>query len=225
MTKLYFKHIFSFLVFYFVTISCFAQYKEYKLNPNGDTINIINKEGKKIGKWVVEMPELRGEPGYVEEGIYLNGLKEGFFRRYTIQGDLLAVENYFQGGKEGLQQYFTFMGNLEHEEYWRAYNPDHPYDTIAIYGDGNNEINSFKVVKAETYSVKDGDWKYYEPETGRVIRVEKWDRNLLVKPESAKAVTTAPAKPKKVEKTAEMLEWEKKNSGKKGGFRDGGTHL
>jgi hypothetical protein len=44
-----------------------AQLKSYQLNPQGDTINAINKEDQKVGKWVIEVGELRGEPGYVEE--------------------------------------------------------------------------------------------------------------------------------------------------------------
>ena len=43
-----------------------------------------------------------------------------------LQSDLLAVENYKLGGKDGLCQYFTPMGELIREENWRAYNPDHP---------------------------------------------------------------------------------------------------
>jgi hypothetical protein len=63
-----------------------AQYKEYKISPKGDTINAITKDGQKVGKWVIEVPEIRGEPGYVEEGIYRKGVKDGYFRRYSYTG-------------------------------------------------------------------------------------------------------------------------------------------
>ena len=82
-----------------------------------------------------------------------------------------------------------------------------------------------KIVKAEPYSVKDGEWKYYDPGSGRVIRTEKWDRNNLVLPEAAKVSAKAPDKDKKLDKTAEMLEWERKNKGKKKALRDGRTGL
>lgn len=201
-----------------------AQYKEYKLGPKGDTINAITKDGIKTGKWVTHVPELRGNPGHEEEGVYVKGEKDGYWRSYSLQGDLIAVENYKLGGKDGVQLYYTYLGDLEREESWRGYNPDAPYDTVAIYGTESNEIIDYKIVKAEPYSVKDGEWKYYEPGTGRLFRTEKWDRNNLVKPD-AKNVSAAYAKPKKVEKTAEMLEWEKKNRGKKGAIRDGRTGL
>ena len=68
-----------------------AQFKSFQLNANGDTINAINNAGQKVGKWVIEVPELRGEPGYVEEGIYKKGEKDGYWRRYSTMGDLIAI--------------------------------------------------------------------------------------------------------------------------------------
>jgi len=110
---------------------------------------------------------------------------------------------------------------LIREENWRAYNPDSPYDTIAIYGTGSNEIISYKIVKAEQYSVKDGNWTYYDPGTGRIIKSEKYDRNRLLNAPKNEVVTE---EPKKIAKPAEVLEYEKKNSGKKKvKVRDGQT--
>ncbi len=205
-------------------IVAIAQYKEFKLGAKGDTINAIKKDGTKAGKWVIHVDEIRGEPGYEEEGEYKKGEKDGFWRRYNLHGDLIGVEHYILGGKDGLQQYYNYLGDLEREEMWKGYNPDAPYDTIAVYGTGSNEIVDYKIVKAEPYSVKDGEWKFYEPGSGRLLRTEKWERNNLVNPAGRK-VAAAYQKPKKVEKTAEMLEWERKNSGKKGAVRDGRTGL
>lgn len=205
--------------------SSFAQLKDYKLNAKGDTINAINQKGEKQGKWVVHTDEIRGEPGYEEEGMYKKGVKDGFWRRYSLQGDLIAVEHYILGGKDGLQQYFSYLGDLVREENWKGYNPDSPYDTIAVYGTGSGEIIDYKIVKAEPYSVKDGEWKYYEPGSGRIIKTEQWIRNNLVEPNAPKPAAIASDKPKKVEKTAQMTEWEKKNKGKKKALRDGRTGM
>jgi len=203
-----------------------AQYKSFTLSDSGDTLNAIDKLDRRQGKWVVRVEELRGEPGYEEEGVYKDGKKEGVWRQYNLNSDLIAVENYKLGGKDGLQQYYTYLGDLTREEMWRAYNPDAPYDTIPVYGTGSNEIIDYKIVKAEQYSVKHGEWRYFDPQTGRLIRSEKYDRGLLEKPVAAAPVATAdPAKPKKVEKTAEMLEFDKKNKGKKKVIRDGSTGL
>lgn len=202
-----------------------AQYKEFKISAKGDTINVVNKKGVKEGKWVVRVPELRGEPGYDEEGIYKSGMKEGLWRRYTAEGDIIAMENYKRGGKHGLQQYFTPVGELVLEENWRGYDPDAPYDTIAVYGTESNEVIEFKIVKAEQYSVKQGEWKYYDPATGRVVRTEQWERNNLVNPNAPKPTVVASTEKKKIDKTPEMIEWEKKNRGKKNAIRDGKTGL
>lgn len=208
------------------SLSVNAQYKEFKISAKGDTINAVTQKGLKQGKWVIRVPELRGEPGYDEEGIYKDGLKEGVWRRYSLEGDIIGVENYKRGGKHGLQQYYTPVGELVLEENWRGYDPDAPYDTVAVYGTESNEVIEFKIVKAEQYSVKQGEWRYYDPATGRLIKTEQWERNNLVNPNTPKpVVATAGAEIKKVEKTPEMLEWEKKNRGKKNAIRDGRTGL
>ncbi len=214
------KLIFLFIAILFSSTSD-AQYKSYKISVHGDTLNAIDKNGMKQGKWVVHVDPLRGEPGYEEEGIFVNDKKEGLWRRYTLQSDLIAVENYKFGGKDGLCQYYTPLGDLVREENWRAYNPDQPYDTIPVYGQGNNEIISYKIVKAEQYSVKNGDWTYYDPSTGRVIKLEKYDRGHLLNEPKTEVVTE---EPKKIAKPAEVIEYEKKNSGKKKvKVRDGQT--
>lgn len=206
-------------------IGAHAQYKEFKISIKGDTINAVTTEGLRTGKWVIEVGALRSEAGFVDEGMYKKGMKEGVWRRYNHQGDLLAIENYLAGEKAGLQQYFTFLGDLEHEENWKAFDPEHPYDTILIYGTGSGEIIGTKVVKADPYSVKDGEWRYYEEGTGRLLRKETWSNNNIVDPNAPPAQARRPeyVKPKEAPKTPEMLEWERKNRGKK--IVDGRTGL
>jgi hypothetical protein len=210
-------HLFFVLILCCVVQLNFAQYKSFSFSAQGDTINIIDSKGLKQGKWVITVGELRGEPGYVEEGIYAKDKKEGYWRRYSIEGDLLSVENYKYGGKDGIQQYFSFIGSLEKEESWHSYNPDAPYDTIPVYGPDNNDIIEFKIVKATQYSVPHGDWKFYEPGSGRIYKVEKYDRGQLVKdkPKEQPEVAATPEKPKVKEKPKEVLDYEKKYSGKK----------
>jgi antitoxin component YwqK of YwqJK toxin-antitoxin module len=201
-----------------------AQYKTYRLSAEGDTLNAIDNQENKQGKWVLHVDALRGEPGYEEEGIFKDGKKEGIWRKYSLTGDIIAVEFYKLGGKHGVQQYYTYLGDLLLEESWRGYDPDAPYDTIAVYGDGNNEIIDYKIIKAEQYSVKHGEWKYFEPGSGRLMKIEKYERGSLEKPDDSKKTVAAPVKKKEVEKTPEMLEWEKKNKGKKNVVRDGRTN-
>ena len=210
-----------------------AQYTSYKISPTGDTLNAVDKKGLKQGKWVISVGEIRGEPGYDEEGIFKNDKREGPWRRYTAQGDLIAYENYKYGGKDGIQKYFNYLGQLEREEAWHAYNPESPYDTIPVYGTDNDQIVKYNIVKAVQYSVPDGEWKYYEPETGAVNKIEKYRRGLLLKDDpkenpdlvnnasdttnanKTNTVSNAKDKPKDKPKPPEVLEYEKKLSKKK----------
>ena len=216
----------SFTGLFLFSVNGMAQYKSFQLNAEGDTINAIDHNGLRQGKCVIHVDEIRGEPGYEEEGLFVKGKKEGTWRRYSLTGDIIAVEFYKLGGLHGIQQYYTFLGDLIREESWKGYDPDAPYDTIAVYGEGNNEIVDYKIVKAEQYSVKHGEWKYYEPGSGRLFKTEMYDRGFPLTPANpAKPAVVINDKPKKVEKTPEMLEWEKKNKGKKKVLRDGRTNL
>lgn len=206
----------------FFCIKADAQYKSYNLSVNGDTLNAIDNNGMKEGKWLLHVDPLRGEPGYEEEGEFVNDKKEGIWRKYTLLSDIIAIENYRFGGKDGKSQYFSSLGDLLREESWRAYNPDEPYDTIPVYGTGSNEIISFKIVKAEQYSVKDGNWTYYDPSTGRVLKMETYDRgHLSPGQKNAEFAIDIP----KNQKPKEVVEYEKKNSKKKKvKMRDGSTN-
>jgi len=222
--------ILIFPLLFVLMISGNAQYKDFKLSPTGDTLNAVDKNGLKLGKWVNTIGEIRGEPGFDEEGFYKNDKKTGVWRKYNTTGDLIAVENYLFGGKDGLQEYFSFLGSLEKQEEWRGFNPDAPYDTIAVYGPGNNEIIDYKIVKAEQYSVPNGEWKYFD-QNGRMLKMERYDRGkLLLNNEPVKketVVKTETDKPQEKVKTKEILEYEKKYSKKKRAKleRDGKTAL
>lgn len=216
--------LFTIIQFLFL-MNGLAQYKTFKISAEGDTLNAVDKNDMKQGKWVLHVEPLRGEPGYEEEGLFVKNNKEGMWRKYSLTGDIIAVEFYKLGGKNGVQQYYTYLGDLIREESWRGYDPEAPYDTVAVYGEGNNEIIDYKITKAEQYSVRHGEWKYYEAGNGRLVKVEKYLLGHLETPgDNAKTVVAPAAKKKEVEKTPEMIEWEKKNKGKKKVVRDGKTY-
>jgi hypothetical protein len=215
---------------FFFLLNGKAQYKNYSLSANGDTINVIDKNGLKQGRWVTTVGEIRGEPGYDEEGLYKDNEKTGPWRKYTSTGDILAIENFRLGGKDGRQEYFNFLGILQRQEEWKGYNPDFLFDTIAVYGNESNEILSYKIVKALPYSVKNGEWKYFDSE-GRILKTEKYDRgSLVIAPDKNTALKEIPkveTPEKEKVKTKEILDYEKKYSKKKRQQleRDGKTGL
>lgn len=232
----YMKLVLTILVSFYLLISDIQaqRWDSYIISVKGDTINAVDKAQRKQGKWVVRIDPLRDEPGYEEEGEFLDNLKEGCWRKYNLSGDILAIENYKWGYKDGKQFYFSAMGDLIREEGWKAVNPDHPYDTIDVTDLKNPMVTISKVVKHEASELRHGTWKFYNPSSGLIIKTENFNygqrlddlgRPLL----NTKVSTTAPKsvspdQPKSTPKPPAVLEWEKKNSGKKKvDVRDGRT--
>ena len=176
--------------------------------------------------------------GVMKKGYFLNDKRDGTWRQYSLDGDLIAVENYRWGNKDGKCQYYSNIGDLIREESWKAVNPDNPYDTVAVY-DVNDptKIVGTRIVKLEGFTLKHGTWKYYDPNSGTITKTEKWfldkpatgdSKNdddlkpLDVTDNSAKKSDTAAKKA--MTKPQAVLDYEKKNSGKKKiKVRDGST--
>jgi hypothetical protein len=225
-----------------------AQWKSYQLGPKRDTLNRVDMRGLKQGPWVVHVAPLRGEDGYDEQGFYLNDKKEGQWKRFSREGDLLAVENYYFGMKTGKNKYYLFTGELVREESWRAIDPKNPYDTIDITDVNDpSKILRKEIVKVEPNSYKHGTWTYYNTENGAIESTEQWVMNKrkedvvvsgteddlapidVTKGGSSKTKTDSEAATESEEKKGaakpkEVMDFEKKNSGKKKiKVRDGRT--
>lgn len=221
-----------------ISINGFGQYKDYMIGPRGDTLNRVDMQGKKQGPWVVIVPELRGEQGYEEEGYFENDKRIGTWKRYTPMGDKIAQENYRWGHKDGISQYFSLGGGLVREESWKAVDPENPWDTVPVTDPNDpGRVLKYVVVKLEGYSLKHGTWTYYDPQFGTITKHEKYFLDKIEGAKNSKGEDLTPIdvtkgyKPstdslgnKSVKKTADMLEYEKKNSGKKSiKVRDGKT--
>ena len=210
-----------FVLLLLFSLQGFSQWKDYKLNANRDTLNRVDMKGFKQGEWVNRFETVRGEPGYEEEGVYVNSRKEGEWRVFTLMGDLLGIENYKWGNKDGISKYFTMHGDLVSEQSWRAINPDKQYDTIEV--EDIDKLNSYRtvIVKNEGAGIKHGTWKYYSE--GTIVRTENYTLGKLEGDKGATANSTSGEK-KAVAKPKEVLEFEKKNSGKKKvKYKDGTT--
>jgi hypothetical protein len=231
-----------FILALLVSVQGYGQWKNYIIGVKGDTLNRVDKNGKQQGPWVVHVDDLRGERGFEEEGNYLNGQKTGTWRKFSLEGDLIAVENYRWGQKDGKSVYLNTNGEPIREESWRAVDPKYPYDTIDVVDPANpSHILRKEIIKLEGSTVKHGVWKYYDPLSGRL---ESTERYIFDKLKSDEADDMAPIavsedgaedkvagdkkakadEKKEKAKPKEVMEFEKKNSGKKKiRVRDGAT--
>jgi hypothetical protein len=146
-------------------------------------------------------------------------------------GDIMAIENYRWGNKDGKCSYFNLAG-LTREESWKAIDPQNPYDTIPVNDLNNGDKITMKIVRVESTSVKQGTWNYYDPQTGAITKTENYVLDQVVDADKinplAQTETTNPSDSSSakssVKKPAEVLNYEKKNSGKKKiKVRDGAT--
>lgn len=229
------------IVALFLSLMGQAQWKSYNFTPRRDTINRIDLKGLKQGPWVTRVESVRGEDGYEEEGIFIDDRKEGTWRKFTLEGDLIAIEGYYYGMKNGKNRYFLHTGEPLREESWRAIDPKNPYDTIDVVDVNDPSIVlEKKIIKVEPNAYKHGTWTYYNTITGGIEATEVYVMNKLKEEQDPPTTTNdelAPIDPVKggtakktdEEKTTskkpkEVLEYEKKNSGKKKiKVRDGKT--
>ena len=167
-----------------VAVSGYSQWKSYIISPKGDTLNCVDNQDRRQGRWVNYYDEVRGEPGYEEEGLYKDNRKEGTWRLYNLQGDLSGIEFYKWGNKDGVCQYFGMNGSLLREESWRALNPDKQYDTVTIEDIDHLDAYKTVVIKNEGVGLKDGAWKFYNPQTGMIDRTEVYELGKLKTPKS-----------------------------------------
>ncbi len=226
-------------LFLLISVSGQAQWKNFVLGVKGDTLNRVDQQGRRQGPWVVQVPDLRGERGYEEEGYFENDQKEGEWKRFSLEGVKIAQETFRWGKLNGKQEYYTYNGGLLREESWRAIDPAIAYDTVAVYDlKDPSKVLDWVVVKNEGVSMKHGKWVYYEPRSGRIETTEVYvmnklqmedgtmiaDEDLRPIPVSPGRATSDTAAAKTTQKPQVVLDYEKKNSGKKKiKVRDGKT--
>lgn len=199
------------LMFMLPAVSQAQYWKEFKLTPRGDTINRIDKNNKKQGPWWFRYEEVRGEPGFEEEGYFYNDKKQGPWKKFSLMGDLIAQEYYIGGFRDGKQMYYNRMGDLLREESWKAVDPSNPYDTIMVPDIDHPERMIRKIIKHESAEIKHGVWNYYDATMGTIERTERFvygqpeqtrssqKSNVVPKPSinSATPPSTTPSKPTK----------------------------
>lgn len=215
-----------------------AQWKDFMISVRGDTLNRVDMSGKRQGPWVVHVDALRGEQGYDEQGYYEDDLKVGKWVRFSLMGDKIAEESYRWGYLDGRSKYYNHTGSLIREESWRAFEPGKAFDTVDVVDPTDpSRIKNRVVVKVDGKTMRHGEWKYYDADWGTVYKTEQWFMDSLKTgkdPDAPAAEVEDDLKPIDVggnkkdknesKKPQAILDYEKKNSGKKKvNVRDGRT--
>jgi hypothetical protein len=221
----------------FVSLNATAQWKDFIISVRGDTLNRVDMKGLKQGPWVIHMEELRGEPGYDEQGYFVDDKKDGVWRKFSLMGDKLSDETYRWGALDGKSRYYTRTGGLVREETWRAVDPAKTMDTVDVVAINDpTKVIDRVIVKLEGQTLKHGTWTYYDPEWGTIQKTEEYFLDRIrtgdavpgAADDDLKLVDFTNGKktgdPKEVKKPQAILDYEKKNAGKKKvKTRDGST--
>jgi hypothetical protein len=223
-----------------ISIHSFGQWKDYIISVRGDTLNRVDMNGKKQGPWVIHVDDLRGEQGYDEQGYFVDDKRDGKWVKFSLMGDKLSEENYRWGSLDGKSRYYTKRGGLMREETWRAIEPGRSFDTVDVLDplDPSKVVDQV-IVKVEGQTMKHGTWTYYDPEWGTIIKTEEYWIDKLKTGDGIAAGNDDDLKPidftgsktlsdstrkKTLVKPQAVLDFEKKNAGKKKvRVRDGST--
>lgn len=150
----------------------------FEVLDDGDTINKVDDQNRKLGQWMISVPELRGEEGYVEYGTYKDDKKINTWHRFTTTGRPILVENYKKGKLDGEVKYYD-EGKLFCVGNYLALKDGSTYDTIMVEDPVTN-LETPIVVRCDVGSVRHGLWTYYDIETGSISKIVEYHVDQII---------------------------------------------
>ena len=141
-------------------------------------LNKTDGLGKRTGMWVTGQPERMGEEGYTEVGSYDHGNKYGSWYKLDDQGELLATETFRNNVLDGEAKYFE-GGFLVATGNYRGLNPNRAVDTFMVENPVTGE-QTLRSISTDRRTVKHGLWRFYDAQTGRLLREEDYQVDELV---------------------------------------------
>jgi antitoxin component YwqK of YwqJK toxin-antitoxin module len=141
-------------------------YLNYTIDADGDTINIVDNNNLKQGKWIIT-----GKPDFLgfsnkQIGRYINNQMQGTWYTY-IGGDIVSVENYKNNALNGECKYFEH-GILTCTGTYRGLNSATAFDTILVHNPATDK-DTLVAVQNENSTLKHGLWTYFDAESGNII--------------------------------------------------------
>lgn len=150
----------------------------YELTPGGDTINRVDAQNHRQGRWVSYHPERYGDEAFYEIGYFLNNDKIGAWRAFTKDGVLMKEENYKNGRKHGEAKYYE-QGHLICVGNYLALNARYKYDTIMVE-DPDTELWKPVIIESRFGSVKHGFWTFYKPPSLEIEKIVEYQADEII---------------------------------------------
>lgn len=142
-------------------------------------LNKLDKDGQRSGPWWITNPAGLGESAYSEFGNYTAGIKYGKWYKIDHEGDITAVETYRYGRLDGEAKYYTKGILYASGSYRTFYTGGGARDSIWVM-DPNTDIEHRREVLSDTNTVRHGVWRFYDEETGKLLREEEYELDSLI---------------------------------------------
>ena len=170
--------LFAFLLF--AATGAVAQPKivQDSMQANKSTLNKTDHKGRKNGLWLFHLNGSLGEYAYYQFGHYDHGRKTGIWYKVDANGDMMAAEQYKNNALDGEVKYYE-EGKLYCVGHYRGLNPDNEFDTIYVEHPITGEMIK-RIVSTDRGTLRHGMWRYYDPETGKLLREEEYQVDDLI---------------------------------------------
>lgn len=140
--------------------------------------NQVDANGKRTGKWWITYNARMDEGAYSEFGHYDRGRKYGQWYKIDDNENLMSIETYNNDVLDGEVKYFD-RGQLSCIGHYRGLNPKYEYDTIVIT-DPVTGAETLRAIPSDRGTMRHGMWRYYDPETGRLVKEEEYQVDDLI---------------------------------------------
>ncbi len=169
----------SFLVFIsFLLVSYSATAQKEQLPSTNAPLNKLDAEGKRNGTWWITNPAKKGEAANAEFGNYDHGVKYGKWYTIDQEGDISSIEMYKNNYMDGEVKYYA-KGILYCTGHYKLLNSGLEGDSIiVVQPETHDEL--LVPLKAEMWSARHGTWRFYDEETGKLLREEEYQADELV---------------------------------------------
>jgi hypothetical protein len=147
------------------------------ISSSGDTINRTDDNNLRQGNWILKSGGDFDEPLQTEVGLYIHGKKFGQWKTFE-GGSLVRDENYYNNSLDGKSMYFENGILVAIANYYASHRTGES-DTIVVVNP-ITEVEKIMVVKTEGTSYRDGEWRYFSPNSGKLTKLELYAVDQLV---------------------------------------------